>query len=95
MATETGSDEKSRTETKISCGSKRSLDVANERIFSGVNDVIGKNTTWSEDQRERLQRRFHEVSFIIDWEVVEFGSATTICQSSVKCHPDTFVCIDC
>ena len=66
MADEQTSQESSASasETRISCFSKRSQDEANERVFSAINDVIGKNAIWSEEQRDRLRRRFREVIII-------------------------------
>ncbi|XP_033640950.1 kinetochore-associated protein NSL1 homolog [Asterias rubens] len=63
MADEQTSQESSASasETRISCFSKRSQDEANERVFSAINDVIGKNAIWSEEQRDRLRRRFREI----------------------------------
>ena len=67
MADEQTSQESSASasETRISCFSKRSQDEANERVFSAINDVIGKNAIWSEEQRDRLRRRFREVIIIL------------------------------
>ncbi|XP_022094683.1 kinetochore-associated protein NSL1 homolog [Acanthaster planci] len=63
MATE-GSDcgtEALSTETRISCCSKQSLDAAVEKVLCSIDRVIGKNSEWPEEQKERLRRRFREV----------------------------------
>ncbi|XP_038072450.1 uncharacterized protein LOC119740985 [Patiria miniata] len=61
MASECPASTSTSTETRISCYSKRSQEAANERLFTAIDGVIGKNTEWSEEQKDRLRRRFREV----------------------------------
>ncbi|XP_072031632.1 kinetochore-associated protein NSL1 homolog [Amphiura filiformis] len=85
MATSSEGENSGSRETKIPCGSKRSLEAASDLIFSTVNDVIGKNTLWSDDQKERLRRRFHEVYETAVHDNIEFDGQT---WADVEAHED-------